>query len=355
MLCSTLILFAILIFKIQIITESFSYLLAFHEIQNVHPTKYSFSLNDRKRSDYDYSSKENKDKCSLNSMSIEGTRLNKCLNQLSRRAADEAILAGRVTVDGVIANPGSRVTRNSVVKLDGIIQNWEDSAVAKLSKPSSMYEDRSFIYLKYWKPRGVTCTSDRKDSTNIITSGSFDLFPQRLFTVGRLDKDSTGLILLTSDGRVNNALLNPRQKREKVYEVDLDRDPTDDQLMRMRAGIVITTTSQRDGKVRPVTAATLPCVVTRISDVSKKTDPALRRKLEIKLTEGRNRQIRRMMEALGLQVINLHRVSFAGIKLKGLAEGNWLELDDKEMEIIQKALVNTGAIPADEKQYQYDE
>jgi 16S rRNA U516 pseudouridylate synthase RsuA-like enzyme len=72
------------------------------------------------------------------------------------------------------------------------------------------------VYLKYWKGRGVTCTSDTSDKSNIITAGRFDLFPQRLFTVGRLDKDSTGIILLTSDGRVNNAMLSPAVKKEKV-------------------------------------------------------------------------------------------------------------------------------------------
>ena len=96
------------------------------------------------------------------------------------------------------------------------MQHWEGMAEAKKSAPSKVLEDRSFVYVKYWKPTGVTCTSDPNDRTNIIKAGQFDLFPQRLFTVGRLDKDSTGLILLTSDGRVNQAMLSPATKREKV-------------------------------------------------------------------------------------------------------------------------------------------
>lgn len=96
------------------------------------------------------------------------------------------------------------------------MQHWEGVAEAKKVAPSLTLEDRSFIYLKYWKPRGVTCTSDMSDKTNIIKAGQFDLFPQRVFTIGRLDKDSTGLILLTSDGRVNQALLSPSTKKEKV-------------------------------------------------------------------------------------------------------------------------------------------
>jgi pseudouridine synthase len=76
---------------------------------------------------------------------------------------------------------------------------------------------RNAFAVRYWKPKGVTCTNNQRDPTNIIAAGRFDLFPQRIFSVGRLDKDSTGLILLTSDGRVNNAILNPRTKNEKVY------------------------------------------------------------------------------------------------------------------------------------------
>ena len=96
------------------------------------------------------------------------------------------------------------------------MQHWEGVAEAKKVAPSVALEDRNFIYLKYWKSRGVTCTSDMSDKTNIIKAGNFDLFPQRVFTIGRLDKDSTGLILLTSDGRVNQAMLSPSTKREKA-------------------------------------------------------------------------------------------------------------------------------------------
>lgn len=96
------------------------------------------------------------------------------------------------------------------------MQHWEGVAEAKKVTPSVALEDRNFIYLKYWKSRGVTCTSDMSDKTNIIKAGNFDLFPQRVFTIGRLDKDSTGLILLTSDGRVNQAMLSPSTKREKA-------------------------------------------------------------------------------------------------------------------------------------------
>ena len=148
---------------------------------------------------------------------LDGFRLNKCLSNLSRRGADAAIAAGRVTVNGLVASCGTRVRRGDVVKFDGKLQNWSQlENIRSKSLTSVDQETRNFVYIKYWKPLDCTCTSDLSDSSNIIARGKFNLFPQRLFTVGRLDKDSTGLILITSDGRVNNALLNPSLKREKV-------------------------------------------------------------------------------------------------------------------------------------------
>jgi ribosomal 50S subunit-recycling heat shock protein len=145
-----------------------------------------------------------------------GVRLNKCIPSLSRRGADDAIEQGRVTINGVIAKCGDRVQRGDKVCLDGNPQQWEGSAKAKEEVIDINYDSRKFFYIKYWKPKGVTCTSDLSDKDNIINAGNFHLFPQRMFTVGRLDKDSTGLILLTSDGRVNNALLSPKTKQRKV-------------------------------------------------------------------------------------------------------------------------------------------
>lgn len=265
-----------------------------------------------------------------------GVRLNKCLQGLSRRAADTAIEEGRVTVNNdIIKSCGTRVKRGDKVKLDGKLQLWQEVAESKKFEPSKVLEERKFVYLKYWKPRGVTCTSDRSDTTNIINAGGFNLFPQRLFTVGRLDKDSTGLILLTSDGRVNEALLRPSMKKEKCYIVDIDRTPTDSQIQNLADGIVISTTSQRDkGPGKTIVAKTLPCKVVRVGAPNS-------RRLEFTLTEGRNRQIRKMIEAIGMNVVNLHRTSFAGIRLKGLSDGNWAELTEKEMEVITRALGST--------------
>ena len=200
--------------------------------------------------------------------------------------------------------------------------------------PAARLENRRLVYLKYWKPRGVTSTSDRNIPSNIIAAGRFELFPQRLFTVGRLDKDSTGLILLTSDGRVNNALLGPRSGKPKRYEVLLNARPSDEHLQTLRDGVVITTPVQREkGRSRDVTAKTKPCQVQRIC--SKQASCT---RVEFTLTEGRNRQIRRMCAALGYEVLALHRTSFAGIELKGLGENEWLELTDAEMKVITDSM-----------------
>jgi 23S rRNA pseudouridine2604 synthase len=196
--------------------------------------------------------------------SSTGYRINKCISSLSRRSADQAIMEGRVTINGKMAKNGDMVNARDIVKLDGQVQHFKTLMKAKqVILEESELEDRNLIYLKYWKPVGVTCTSDPNDSTNLISAGRFDLFPQRLFSVGRLDKDSTGIILVTSDGRVNNALLSPSVSKEKVYEVRLNKAPTDADLARLRDGVVITTTSQKDSGSKTITAKTLPCKVTR--------------------------------------------------------------------------------------------
>ena len=269
----------------------------------------------------------------------DGVRINKCLTSLSRRGADDAIDEGRVTVNGKPAQPGQRVFSGDKVELDGRLQRWERLAKAKQMEPSTSLEKRQFVYIKYWKPKGVTSTSDTRDASNIISAGGFDLFPQRLFTVGRLDKDSTGLILLTSDGRVNNALLSPATKKEKSYEVTLDKLPTEEDIEKLENGVVIQTTVQRDNRAnRDINVKTLPCVVKRIGSNNSK-------RLQFTLTEGRNRQIRKMCSVLGYTVVDLHRTMFCGISLKGISEGNWKELTANEMIIVQKAIKASAIIP----------
>lgn len=264
-------------------------------------------------------------------VTVDGFRINKCLPSLSRRAADDAVAAGRVTVNGkVVTSAGFRVSFNDEVKLDGKKQQWQPAAKAKLMSPENEFDEQAFLYLKYWKPIGVTCTSDPKDPSNIISQGNFNILPQRVFTVGRLDRDSSGLILLTSDGRVNAGFLHRSKSKEKVYEVTVDQPITNTQSQQLRDGIMITTPVQRDrGSGNFMTARTLRCEVSRTA----------KNRVTMTLIEGRNRQIRRMMEALGLSVTELHRISFAGITLKGLPRpGTWKELSTDEMNVIRGAL-----------------
>ena len=152
----------------------------------------------------------------------------------------------------------------------------------------------------------------------------------RLFTVGRLDKDSHGLILLTNDGRVPNAVLRSEKKKDKVYVVDVDDDLTPDDLKRLREGIVITTVAQRDGQRKtPLTAATKPCEVEQLSE----------RAFRITLNEGRNRQIRRMCEALRLRVLELKRVEFMGIEMRGLdGPGAYRFCSEDEVRVLRGAI-----------------
>ena len=245
----------------------------------------------------------------------DGVRLNKCIPSLSRRGADLAIRDGRVTLNGTLwRDPGYRCRRGDVVCCDGIVQPWTTFDDARRSSTDF------FLYLKYWKPQGVICTRD---------SLLFDL-DQRVFPVGRLDKDTTGLLLLTSDGRVPEKLLRPAMKQPKVYEVHLDRPPTDDQLDALRTGVVITTVTPRATGRRSLTASTRPCKVDRIS----------RNVIRMTLREGRNRQIRRMCDALDLTVKHLHRISFAGIDLSGLQRpGDWLPLRDQELNLLRPHLL----------------
>lgn len=247
-----------------------------------------------------------------------GIRVNKCLRAShSRREADRLVQEGRVTVNGRPAFVTHRVLPGDDVRLDGRVVDWE-----RLNVPARDGQP-GYIYVKYWKPRGVECTTDLSRRRNVLSSlGPLPGVEDRIVPVGRLDMDSTGLLLLTSDGPVINRLLRSREKRPKVYTVTTRPRATKKQIERMAAGITITTTAQRDGGKKVLTAPTLPCVVERTANG---------RGLRFELTEGRNRQIRRMCTAVGLEVVSLHRVAFAGITLEGCeGPGDWAFLTAAE-------------------------
>jgi len=219
-------------------------------------------------------------------------RLNKFMSEsgiCSRRQADQWIEAGRVTCNGLPAALGTRVGADDEVRLDGEL-------IGPKKQP---------VYIALNKPVGVTCTSESHIERNII-----DLVghPERIFPVGRLDKDSEGLILLTNDGDIVNEILRAENNHEKEYLVTVDRKITDLALRMMAAG------------VRIMGEVTKPARVSRVDD----------RSFRIVLTQGLNRQIRRMCSALGYRAQHLQRVRIMHIHLGALRVGEWRELDADE-------------------------
>lgn len=227
-------------------------------------------------------------------------RINKFFTQqgiCSRREADRLIADGRVRINGRVAILGDQVGHEDVVTRDGKVVAWGNTPV----------------YIKYHKPVGVTTTSESHVRRNIIAEISH---PARIFPIGRLDKDSSGLILLTNDGDIVNALLRVEHGHEREYQVETDRPYDDRFLERMAAGVVIL--GQR----------TRPCHLRRLGP----------KQFAIVLTEGRNRQIRRMCRALGYRVIGLHRTRIMHITIAGLAPGHWQDLDEEERRTLLVAL-----------------
>ncbi|CAJ1942094.1 unnamed protein product [Cylindrotheca closterium] len=285
----------------------------------------------------------------------EPIRLNKVFKKThSRRQADQLIADGRITVNGEPSHSaGQRVVPfEDVVCLDGnVVEGWE--AMNHLQVPQNgergpketsqngerKREDAggaldAFEYIKYWKPLGVTCTTDRRIDNNLIDAlGDDGYHPKtRVFPVGRLDKETSGLLLMTSDGRLPNSALRGRFKQPKTYLVRTNRPVEPDDVQQLREGVIITTLAQRDGnRAKPLTAPTLPCPVRQ-----NKRDPHV---LEITLVEGRNRQIRKMMEAVGYHVFALHRKGFLQMNLDNLeGPGDWAKLSNDEMKIIEEVL-----------------
>ena len=226
--------------------------------------------------------------------SREGTcRINKFFTQqglCSRREADRLIEAGRVTINGKVAVLGDQVIARDTIAKDGVAIPWGTPP----------------IYIKFHKPIGVTTTSEPEVPGNII---AYIEHPERIFPIGRLDKDSSGLILLTNDGGVVNEILRAEHGHEREYLVRVDRPYGPEFLHRMAGGVLVL------GKL------TRPCTAKRIGP----------REFRVILTEGRNRQIRRMCQALGYRVEALHRVRIMHIRLGKLPEGQWTSLSDAEL------------------------
>ncbi len=225
-------------------------------------------------------------------------RLNKYLSDAgycSRRQADRLVEAGRVRVDGRTAVLGQRIGEGQEILVDG-----------KEIRP-----DKKKIVLAFNKPKGIVCTTEKREKNNII---DYIRYPERIYPMGRLDKDSEGLILLTNDGELMNEILRARNHHEKEYEVRVDRPVTKEFLDRMSRGVEILDTVTR------------PCQVSQTGTCS----------FRIILTQGLNRQIRRMCEALGYRVRHLRRYRIMNIRLGDLESGKYRELTGKEYEELQR-------------------
>ena len=235
----------------------------------------------------------------------EDVRLNRFLSDAgfcSRREADRLIEAGRVTVDGVRAELGTRVRKGQKVRVGSRLIRQNDR----------------MVLIAFNKPRGIVCTTDRiREKNNII---DYIHYPKRIYPVGRLDKDSEGLILLTNDGELGNEILRARNFHEKEYIVTVNRPVTDEFLRGMAGGVPILDTITRKCKV-------------------EKLD---KRKIRIVLTQGLNRQIRRMCEYFGYRVVKLVRVRIMNIKLGDLPVGKYRDLTHQEWEGLLALLSESG-------------
>ena len=233
-------------------------------------------------------------------------RINKYLSEVgycSRRVADRLIEDGKVTINGKVPEMGTRVKEGDQVEVKG-------QRIEKSKKQKN-------IYLAFNKPIGIVCTTDRSVNQNNIID--FIKYPSRIFPIGRLDKLSEGLIFLTNDGDIVNKILRARNNHEKEYVVSVNRPINKDFVQRMSSGVEILDTITKN------------CFV-------KKLGP---KKFQIILTQGLNRQIRRMCESLGYRVVSLKRVRIMNIKLD-VPTGKYREFTKEELIKINKLLENSS-------------
>ncbi|MGE6461605.1 23S rRNA pseudouridine(2604) synthase RluF [Pseudoalteromonas tetraodonis] len=231
-------------------------------------------------------------------------RLNKFISETgfcSRREADKYIEQGRVTVNGELPEMGVKVAQSDVVLVDG--------------KPLKAPPKR--VYIAYHKPVGITCTTERKIQSNIVKAVNY---PERIFPIGRLDRPSEGLIFLTNEGDIVNKILRAGNNHEKEYVVTVDKPLNRQFVNKMANGIPILDT------------VTKKCKVTQTGA----------QQFSIILTQGLNRQIRRMCEYLGYEVVTLKRVRIMNVTLKGLKVGQWRHLSDAEMAVINDSIADSG-------------
>jgi 23S rRNA pseudouridine2604 synthase len=230
----------------------------------------------------------------------DSKRLNKAISDsgfCSRRQADKHIEQRFVTVNGEIATLGDRAMPNDIIKVN--------------NEPITKNDE--LVYIALNKPVGITCTTDRRIEGNVV---DFIKHKERIFHIGRLDKPSEGLLLMTNDGDIVNKILRAGNEHEKEYIVKVDRRITDEFLKRMSTGVPILET------------VTKKCVVEKVG----------RYVFKITLVQGLNRQIRRMCEHLGYEVVSLKRLRIMNIQLENLEIGEWRDLTEKELTDLKNSL-----------------
>lgn len=236
---------------------------------------------------------------------VEPVRLNKYLSEIghcSRRAADKLIESGRVYVNGEKVVMGQKVTPSDRIEIDGI--------------PIESTNEKN-VYLAFHKPVGIVCTTDTYvEKDNII---DFINYPSRIFPIGRLDKPSEGLILMTNDGDIVNKILRARNEHEKEYQVTVNKPVTEEFIQQMSEGVPILDTVTRK------------CYV----------EQTHKKEFKIILTQGLNRQIRRMCEYLDYRVVKLKRVRIMNIKLD-VKVGQYRDLTKAELKELQRRLASSG-------------
>lgn len=239
---------------------------------------------------------------------MKETRINKYLSEAgycSRRAADKLVEQGRVTINGKVPEMGTKVQEGDSVEVDG----------KRITN-----ENTELVYLALNKPVGIVCTTDnRVEKDNIV---DFVNYPERIFPIGRLDKPSEGLILLTNDGDIVNKILRARNNHEKEYIVQVNKTINQDFIDQMGSGVPILDTITRK------------C---RVEQLNKNT-------FKIVLTQGLNRQIRRMCEYLGYDVVKLKRTRIMNIQLD-TEVGQWRHLTEKELERLNELIDDSSKTP----------
>ena len=236
----------------------------------------------------------------MNAGSIKHIRLNKAISDTgycSRREADKIIEQGRVTINGITGKLGDKVSFEDEIKIDG----------------KSITKAENTVYIAFNKPVGIICTTELQINDNII---DYIKYPQRIFPIGRLDKASEGLIFLTSDGDIVNKILRAGNKHEKEYIVTVHKPITSEFIYKMANGIPVLDT------------------ITKKCFIKKESQFVFR----IILTQGLNRQIRRMCSFLNHKVVKLKRIRIMNIKLDNIEIGKWRYFTEKEIEEINKLI-----------------